>query len=117
MVITPHTAGAAQPTIAIFDPPLCCPTGLCGPTLDQTLLDANELVLALQAAGVGVARYQMAAHPQIFLQHPAVMRLVRERGIAALPITVAAGQIVKVGAYPTRAEIDQILGATEGAAR
>ena len=43
--------------VAIFDPPLCCPTGLCGPTLDQTLLDLNETVLALQAEGVAIERY------------------------------------------------------------
>ena len=103
--------------MAIFDPPLCCPTGLCGPTLDQTLLDVNELVLALQGAGIPVERYQMASHPHIFLKHPAVMHLVRERGIGALPITVVAGQIVKVGAYPSRAEIDQALAAPTGGPR
>ena len=110
-------AAAVTAVVELFDPPLCCPTGLCGPTLDQTLLDVNELVQTLQAASVGVARYQMTAHPHIFLQRPAVMRLVRERGMDAFPITVVAGQIVKVGAYPTRAEIDQALQAAEGAPR
>jgi hypothetical protein len=117
----PRTITSANPTteplVAIFDPPLCCPTGLCGPTLDQTLLDVNELVQALQAASVGVARYQMTAHPHIFLKHPDVMRLVRERGMDAFPITVVAGQVIKVGTYPTRAEIDQRLQAAEGATR
>jgi hypothetical protein len=108
---------APPPAVEIFDPPLCCPTGLCGPTLDQTLLDVNEMVQALQAVGVGVARYQMTAHPQVFLKRPAIMRLVRERGMDAFPITVIAGRIVKVGAYPTRAEIDQTLRATEEAAQ
>jgi hypothetical protein len=29
--------------VDLFDPPMCCPpTGLCGTTLDQTLLDVNE---------------------------------------------------------------------------
>lgn len=112
-----NTAPAPQPTVEFFDPPLCCPTGLCGPTLDQTLLDVSEMVQALQTAGVGVERYQMAAHPHIFLSHPDVMRLVRERGMAAFPITVVAGRIVKVGAYPTRTEIDQTLREAEGANR
>jgi hypothetical protein len=115
--VTPAATSGPAPQVAIFDPPLCCPTGLCGPTLDQTLLDVNELVQALQATGVGVARYQMAAHPHIYLQHPAVMRLVRERGMDALPITVVAGQIIKVGAYPSRAEIDQALRDAAGAPR
>ncbi len=38
--------------VEIFDPPMCCPTGLCGPTLDQTLLDVNEMILTLQSEGV-----------------------------------------------------------------
>jgi hypothetical protein len=95
--------------VELFDPPLCCPTGLCGPTLDQTLLDVNELVLALKAEGVEVERYQMASHPHVFVKHPDVMRLVRERGMEAFPITVIDGQIIKVGTYPTRDEIDHNL--------
>ena len=100
--------------VELFDPPLCCPTGLCGPTLDQTLLDMNELVHALKAEGIGVERYQMASHPHIFLKHPDVMRLVRERGMEAFPVTVVSGRVVKVGAYPTREEIYRNLLETKG---
>jgi len=99
--------------VEIFDPPMCCPTGLCGPTLDQTLLDVNEMILSLRAAGVSVERYQMTGHPAAFLNNAEVMRLVREQQMAALPITVVRGHVVKVGAYPTLAEIKASLsGAT-----
>ena len=37
--------------IELFDPPMCCPTGLCGPALDQTLLDVSEMIMAVQAEG------------------------------------------------------------------
>ena len=105
-----HTSTAA---VELFDPPMCCPTGLCGPTLDQTLLDVNEMILALQADDVTVARYQMTGQPQAFLSNPAVMRLVREQQMAALPITAVRGQVVKVGAYPALAEVKSFLsGAT-----
>ncbi len=96
-------------TIEFFDPPMCCPTGLCGPTLDQTLLDVNEMILALQAEGLAVARYQMTSQPQAFTSNADVMRLVREKQMAALPITVVRGQVIKVGAYPTLAEIKTCL--------
>jgi hypothetical protein len=111
--VTSDTA-ATTPAIQIelFDPPLCCPTGLCGPTLDQTLLDVNEMVLTLKAEGIDVDRYQMASHPHIFLKHPEVMRLVRERGMAAFPVTVVAGRVIKIGAYPTRRELDEALRGT-----
>lgn len=106
-----HTGTAA---VELFDPPMCCPTGLCGPTLDQTLLDVNEMILALQAEGVGVERYQMTSHPQAFLNNTDVMRLVRDQQMAALPITLVRGQVVKTGAYPTLSEVRSFLnGATE----
>lgn len=91
--------------VEIFDPPMCCPSGLCGPTLDQTLLDVNEMVLNLQAEGLQVVRYQMTSHPQAFISNPEVMRLVREQQMAALPITIARGKVIKVSAYPSLAEI------------
>lgn len=95
--------------VEIFDPPMCCPTGLCGPTLDQTLLDVNEMILGLQAEGVSTERYQMTSHPQAFLNNPEVMRLVREQQMAALPITVVHGKVIKAGEYPTIAEIKSNL--------
>lgn len=101
------TAGA---TVELFDPPMCCPTGLCGPALDQTLLDVSEMILGLQAEGVRVERYQMTNHPQAFLGNVEVMRLVRDKQMAALPITVVRGQVVKTGAYPSQAEVRAALG-------
>ncbi len=96
-------------TIELFDPPMCCPTGLCGPTLDQTLLDVSEMIFSLQAEGVKVERYQMNSHPHAFLNNAEVMRLVRERQMAALPISVVRGQVVKVGSYPTLTEVKAAL--------
>ncbi|MFN3983030.1 MAG: arsenite efflux transporter metallochaperone ArsD [Caldilinea sp.] len=97
------------PLVEMFDPPMCCPTGLCGPTLDETLLTVNEMVLRLQEEGVPVARYQMTSHPQKFLSQPAVMQLVQTQQMAALPIVVVGGRIVKSGAYPTEAEVRSAL--------
>ncbi len=103
---------ASTAAVEFFDPPMCCPTGLCGPTLDQTLLDVNEMILILQAEGFQVERYQMTGQPQAFLSNPDVMRLVREQQMAALPITVVRRQVVKVGAYPTLAEMKSFLNGT-----
>ena len=104
---TPPAAAPAAGDAAVqfFDPPMCCPTGLCGPTLDQSLLDVSEMILALQAEGLGVERYQMTSAPNAFLANADVMQLVREQPMAALPIIVVRGQVVKAGAYPTLAEL------------
>ena len=106
-----NTAISTQPVLVeIFDPPMCCSTGLCGPTVDQTLLTVSEMLMALQAEGISVERYQMTSHPQKFIQTPAVMQLVRAQQMAALPITLVQGEVIKVGAYPTIEEIKANLG-------
>ncbi len=95
--------------VELFDPPMCCPTGMCGPTIDPALLDVNEMILALQNEGIGVVRYQMASHAQAFANNRAVLDLVRTKQLAALPITVVNGNIVKVGAYPSLGEVRAAL--------
>jgi len=105
-----ETKSEAQ-TVAVqlFDPPMCCSTGLCGPTVDQTLVDVDEMMRALNAEGVRAERYQLTTHPHAFLSNPEVMRLLRERIAEALPITVVRGKVLKVGAYPTMSEIKTAL--------
>ena len=93
------------PEVEIFDPPMCCPTGMCGPTIDQTLLDLNEMIQALQAQGVIVARYQMTSHPNAFLNNAEVMKLVLEKQMEALPITVVHGKVIKTQSYSSLEEI------------
>ena len=95
--------------LEIFDPPMCCPTGLCGPVLDQTLLDVSEMIFALQSKGFVVKRYQMASDPNAFLNNETVMRLVRERQMSALPVIVINGEVIKSGGYPTLAEVEIAL--------
>jgi hypothetical protein len=103
----------APADVEFFDPPMCCPTGLCGPTLDQTLLDVSEMIVTLQRENLRVERYQMTSHPNAFLDNSEVMRLIREHQMAALPITVVHGKVIKVGAYPELAEIKACLKRAE----
>ncbi len=99
--------------VEIFDPPMCCPTGMCGPTIDQTLVDLNEMVLILQSEGIEVARYQMNSHPNAFISNAEVMKLVREQQMEALPITVVHGKVIKTKSYPTLAEVKAQLAETK----
>ncbi len=108
-----QTAAAPSDGVELFDPPMCCPTGMCGPTIDPVLLDVNEMIVMLQGEGIPVTRYQMASHAQAFVNNPEVFRLIREKQLAALPITVVRGQIVQVGAYPTLAQVRAALNGHE----
>jgi hypothetical protein len=98
---------AAIPSVdvEIFDPPLCCPTGLCGPVLDTTLVDLSEAIFTLEAEGHTVVRHMMTADPQAFMRNREVYQLIKERQLEVLPITVMGGRIVKTDAYPTLDEL------------
>ena len=109
-VLNTLPTSVAPADVEFFDPPMCCPTGLCGPALDQTLLDVNEMILTLQRDNVRVERYQMAGNPNAFLSNPEVMKLVREKQMEALPIIVVRGKVIKVGSYPSAEEIRAALG-------
>jgi hypothetical protein len=91
--------------IEFFDPPMCCPTGLCGPSIDQELLDVSEMIRSLQDEGYHVARYQMTTHPGSFTGNPDVMQLIREKQMAALPIIILRGKVIAEGYYPKFNEI------------
>jgi arsenical resistance operon trans-acting repressor ArsD len=110
-VLNTLPASLAPAEVEFFDPPMCCPTGLCGPTLDQTLLDVNEMILALQGENLRVERYQMFSHPNAFLGNPEVMKLVREKQLEALPIVLVGGKVMKAGSYPS---LEEIHGALRG---
>lgn len=108
-VVNTLPASTVPADVEFFDPPLCCPSGLCGPTLDQTLLDVNEMILTLKGENLRVERYQMTSHPNAFLGNAEVMKLIRERQLEILPITVVRGKIIKVTAYPTTDEVRAAL--------
>jgi Arsenical resistance operon protein ArsD len=106
----PSTATTAI-DVEVFDPPLCCPTGLCGPVLDTTLLDLGETIVALQAEGHAVTRHMMTTDPQAFMRNREVYEAIKARQLEVLPITVVRGRIVKTGAYPTLDELHAALTA------
>ncbi len=105
--MTDQVPALAAPDVEIFDPPLCCPTGLCGPVLDTTLVDLSEAIFTLEAEGRTVVRHMMTADPQAFMRNREVYELIRQRQLEVLPITVMGGRIVKTDAYPT---LDELRG-------
>jgi hypothetical protein len=94
--------------IEIFDPPLCCPTGLCGPTIDPALLDINEAILKLKSEFDGranIGRYLLGQQPGKFVQQAEVIARLKANGVSALPITVVNGVVKKERAYPSYTEL------------
>jgi hypothetical protein len=92
--------------IEIFDPPMCCPGGLCGPVIDPALLDLHEAVLKLKNEhGVVVPRYLLQQHGAKFMQNQEVLALLKEQGTGVLPVTTVNGEVVKTKEFPTYDEL------------
>ncbi len=90
--------------IEIFDPPMCCPSGICGPAIDPALLDANEAILKAKRefnGQVQIERYLLTQQATKFLQNSEVLELLQAQGTAALPITAVNGKVVKQKVYPS----------------
>jgi hypothetical protein len=53
----------------IFDPAMCCSTGLCGPVIDLELLRISTVISNLEKNGVKVERYNLNSNPQVFVDN------------------------------------------------
>ena len=96
--------------LEIFDPAMCCSTGVCGPGVDPELLRISTIVNILNKKGFEVIRHNLSQEPQAFVKNTLVSELLRSKGVNALPITVLNGKIVKSGSYPLRKEVSEWLG-------
>lgn len=90
--------------IEIFDPAMCCATGVCGPSIDPELLRVATTINTLATKGITVTRYGLASEPQAFVDNRKVNEYLMKEEAAVLPITLVNGEVVKTKAYPTNAE-------------
>jgi hypothetical protein len=87
--------------VEIFDPAMCCSSGLCGPGIDPVLIRVNEAVLTLQKQGIEVTRFNLSQQPKEFMANRKIADLLREKGKKALPVILINGRILKSGEYPS----------------
>ena len=101
-----------MPVIRVFEPALCCNTGVCGPDLDQELVDFTAAVNALKAQGVDVHRANLASEPAQFAEHPVVVKFLQAAGSEGLPLTLVDDVTVLAGRHPRRDELERYAGLT-----
>lgn len=92
-------------TIQVFDPAMCCSTGVCGVEVDQQLVTFAVDVDWLKKQGVTVERFNLAQQPQAFATDVAIRQLLETQGEIALPAVVVDGQIKQCGSYPSRDQL------------
>ena len=91
--------------LEVFDPPMCCSSGVCGPNVDKKLVEFSAALEWLQSGGVEVLRYNPTQQYDAFVSNPNVVKTVNERGSESLPLILVNGEIVSMGGYPDRAEL------------
>jgi arsenite methyltransferase len=100
-------------TIEIYDRPLCCSTGICGPQVDSALVRFAADLDWLKGQGVEACRYNLAFEPGAFTRHEDVIEALRVGQVACLPIVRVAGRIVSQGHYPGRDELAAWCGVAD----
>ena len=95
--------------VEVFEPAMCCPTGLCGPSIDPELTRIATVHYVLKQRGFDVARYNLASEPNRFVENAHVQAEIA-KGLDTLPLTLVDGAILKRGAYLTNDEIAELTG-------
>jgi AhpD family alkylhydroperoxidase len=98
----------------VYDPAMCCSTGVCGPQVDPALVRFAADVKWLQDQGVEVRRFNLSQNPAAFVENELVKQALTEKGEAALPLSLINGRVFASGRYPERAELSQALGLNGG---
>lgn len=99
-----------MPTIQIFDPALCCSTGVCGTDVDQALVAAAADLDWARQQGADIARFNLAQQPQVFAENAVVKGFLERSGQDALPLVLIDGEVALAGRYPSRDELSRWAG-------
>ena len=101
--------------LEVFDPAMCCSTGVCGPSPDPVLPAFAADLDWVSDQGVEVRRFNLSQEPGEFVQRAAVQDLLTRDGDDALPIVMLGGTVLSSGRYPSRDELAGWAGVADPA--
>lgn len=93
----------------IFDPAMCCSTGVCGPSVDENLLRVSTVINRLKKKDILIERHNLTDNPKIFVDNKEINQMINSKGIDVLPITTVDGEVVKTKEYLTNEEFSKFL--------
>ena len=102
--------------IQIFDPALCCSTGVCGVEVDQEMVRFAADVEWLRTHGAPIERFNLAQQPMAFVNQPVVKDALDRLGQPGLPLILVDGDLRCSGRYPSRDELATWAGVAATAA-
>ena len=95
--------------IEIFDPAMCCSTGVCGPAIDPELMRMATVINMLKEKGIIIERHGLSNEPQDFISNKVISDMLQQEGADVLPVTLIDGKVVKTKGYPTNEELSKWL--------
>ena len=95
--------------IQIFEPAMCCQSGVCGPNVNPQLLRITTVVNNLKNEGIIVDRFNLSSNPQNFVSNSTIREVLQKEGVKALPITMLNDEIIKKSEYLTNEEFAKYL--------
>lgn len=98
--------------LEVFDPAMCCSTGVCGSEIDPRLAQFAADLAWLSAEGVEVVRYNLAQEPGAFVSNSLVQSTLHAAGSGALPLLLLDGEVISRGSYPDREKLAGWVGRT-----
>jgi AhpD family alkylhydroperoxidase len=96
--------------LQVFDPALCCSTGVCGVDVDQALVAFSADVEWVKQNGAQIERFNLAQQPMVFAENATVKKFLETSGQEGLPLILLEGEVVLSGRYPARNELTEWLG-------
>ncbi len=105
-----------MPTIHVFDPALCCSTGVCGVDIDQQLITFAADVAWAKQKGAPIERFNLSQQPLAFAENAVVKAFLERSGQDALPLILVDGEVAMAGRYPQRAELIRWAGLASSSA-
>jgi hypothetical protein len=99
-----------MPVVRVFDPAMCCSTGVCGPSVDPELARFSADLDWLKKQGVQVERYNLSQQPAAFASNAVVKDALTARGNECLPLVIVDDRIAVEGSYPSRETLAALAG-------
>ena len=91
--------------VEVFEPALCCATGVCGENVDQQLVIFSADLDFVVSRGGDISRYNMASEPQAFAENDTVRAFLHVAGSSGLPLVLVDGITAMTGRYPDRGQL------------
>lgn len=97
-------------TLHVFDPALCCSSGVCGTEVDPQLVAFSADAEWARQQGATVERFNLAKQPMAFVNNAVAMAFLQRSGAEGLPLLLLDGELALSGRYPSRAELAGWMG-------